>query len=56
MKRLLHIVIDMNDPKESHVLRSRREAAGVIGVHRNSILKRKYFRKKGIYYLPYNVK
>lgn len=53
MKRLLHVVINMNDPKDSHVAKTRREAAAIIGVHRNSILKERYFKKTGIYYLPY---
>ncbi len=56
MKALLHLVINMNDPKDSHVTRTRQEAADIIGVHRNSVLKERYFKKTGIYYLPYRIR
>jgi len=55
MKKLLHLVVDMNDPKDSHVTRTREDAAKILGVHRNSILKGRYFKKTGLYYLPYRI-
>jgi len=55
MKKLWHIIIDIYTPGNTHVYRTKEEAAKAIGVHRNTLSKKKYLKGRKLFYIPYRL-
>jgi hypothetical protein len=54
MKHLRHIVIDLVDPKETLVVKTKKEAANILCVHVNTLVAARPIKKR-FYYLPYKI-
>ena len=54
MKHLLHIIIDLEAPKETIVVKTKKEAADILCMHPNSLNGPRMVKTR-FYYLPYKI-